>query len=363
MSIMSFFFQAVSNSSCAVNGKLTQWDSRWPVIEQMADDRSPREINTLPNSRYYAVSFVISDDPRNKNSYNDAKFTLNKRFRRKIKRAFKELGSDFYKDTKLLNHYGYLFVREALIVSDVHDSDDNMQECLHFDAVQSTNWNNVRFKPPPYFNSKLGWLMEFRSMDVPITAREKTALIFFVTLFVRMILDQKLGVNLYVPISKVDSNFARCVLMNSDINEKFYFRRYFCEYLHGKNVRNDEMVELTLAELLEGNSNFDGIKALIQAFVQVNAENLKAESKKLGYNVVNCIWEVYRFYVARCKNELMSNSRFIRNFIRSHNDYKFDSLVPDSIVTDLIDKLLEIQRSDYHDSLFGDYLAHLDAKL
>lgn len=249
------------------------------------------------------------------------------------------------------------------MLSDGHVKENYLEDCSHFDLVQSTNWNNVRFKPPSSFDCKLGWLMEFRSMDVPITAREKTALIFFVTMFTRIILDPKLRINFYIPISKADDNFARCILMNADISEKFRFRKYFCDYLHGKNTKKDDTVEVTLAELLEGNHEFDGFKALIKAFIKVNDDDLKNESKRLGYDIADRIWEVYDFYVARCKNELMSNARFLRNFIRSHEDYKFDSRVPDSIVTDLLDKVLEIQRNDYHESFFGKHLANLAHEL
>lgn len=36
----------------------------------------------------------------------------------------------------------------------------------HFEAIQSSNWNSVRFKPPPSYNSKIGWRVEFRTMEI-----------------------------------------------------------------------------------------------------------------------------------------------------------------------------------------------------
>ena len=66
--------------------------------------------------------------------------------------------------------------------------------------LQSTNWQTVRFKPPPP-NSPIGWRVEFRSMEVQKTDFENAAFSVFVVLLTRAILSFNL--NFYVPISKV----------------------------------------------------------------------------------------------------------------------------------------------------------------
>lgn len=193
-------------------------------------------------------------------------------------------------------------------------------------------------------------------MDLPITAREKAAIIFLLTLFVRIINGEKLKTNFYIPISKVDINFYRSIDRNAHIVQKFYFRRYFSGYLHKTNVLKDDMVEVTLEELFDGNNEFDGLKKLIEAFAVVNKAKLDNESKALGYNVVDRIWDVYNFYLDRCKGKLLSNAQFIRNIVFNHKDYKKDSMLSDQIVSDLIEKLLDVQRADYHSELLGPYL-------
>lgn len=50
-----------------------------------------------------------------------------------------------------------------VIFKDKLHIDDNT---AHFEAIQSSNWNSVRFKPPPSFNSKIGWRVEFRTMEI-----------------------------------------------------------------------------------------------------------------------------------------------------------------------------------------------------
>ena len=46
----------------------------------------------------------------------------------------------------------------------------------HFENLQSTNWNSLRFKNPPTEDSKIGWRVEFRPMDIQLTDYENTAL-------------------------------------------------------------------------------------------------------------------------------------------------------------------------------------------
>jgi glutamate--cysteine ligase catalytic subunit len=66
--------------------------------------------------------------------------------------------------------------------------------------IQSTNWQTLRFKPPPP-NSPIGWRVEFRSMEVQLTDFENAAYAVFVVLLSRAIL--KFNLNFYIPISKV----------------------------------------------------------------------------------------------------------------------------------------------------------------
>lgn len=77
-------------------------------------------------------------------------------------------------------------------------------------------------------------------MDSPLSSREKAALIFLVKLFKNMIMDPKLGVNFYVPISLVDENFDQAVRRDSDVEARFNFRHYFSKHLHGKDSLKDE---------------------------------------------------------------------------------------------------------------------------
>ena len=53
--------------------------------------------------------------------------------------------------------------------------------------IQSTNWQTLRFKPPPA-NSPIGWRVEFRPMEVQLTDFENAAFAVFIVLLSRAIL-------------------------------------------------------------------------------------------------------------------------------------------------------------------------------
>ena len=76
-------------------------------------------------------------------------------------------------DENLLNHLGFLFARDALVIykDRIEKIDENSTE--HFEVIflyfylfkiiiiikniQSTNWNSVRFKPQPNLQSNYPW--------------------------------------------------------------------------------------------------------------------------------------------------------------------------------------------------------------
>ena len=78
---------------------------------------------------------------------------------------------------------------------------------MHFENLQSTNWNSMRFKPPPSTTSKIGWRVEFRTMDIQLTDFENTCLIVLLGLITNVC--NHLDVNFMLPISLADENMAR----------------------------------------------------------------------------------------------------------------------------------------------------------
>lgn len=62
---------------------------------------------------------------------------------------------------------------------------DNTKSSEHFETIQSSNWMNMRFKPPPPDSNEIGWRVEFRSTEVQLTDFENAAYCCFVVLLTR----------------------------------------------------------------------------------------------------------------------------------------------------------------------------------
>merc|ERR1712151_1126236 len=139
-------------------------------------------------------------------------------------------------DPALAQHVAHLFIRDPLVVfhGAIQEVDDETQT-EHFESIQSTNWQSVRWKPPPPRDSPndphIGWRTEFRSMEMQMTDFENAAFSVFIVLLQRVILTFDL--NLYIPISKVDANMQRAYSRNAAVTGKFFFRRHLAPLEEG----------------------------------------------------------------------------------------------------------------------------------
>ena len=70
----------------------------------------------------------------------------------------------------MIKHLGFLFVRDALVIFENAIDVDNNKTTEHFENIQSTNWNAVRLKPPPKYDSEIGWRVELRTCELSLTA-------------------------------------------------------------------------------------------------------------------------------------------------------------------------------------------------
>jgi glutamate--cysteine ligase catalytic subunit len=256
---------ALSAASPIWRGYLCDIDTRWSVISASADDRTPEELNEnkLNKSRYDTIDCYLSPDG---SKYNDSKFVINEE-------AYKTLIENNI-DNQLAQHISHLFVRDPLCLFKEKLEDD--EDC--FENIQSTNWQSLRFKPPPS-NSPIGWRVEFRVMDLQITDFENVAFVTFLVLLTRVILSFKL--NLLIPISKIDENMKNAQKRDACRQEKFYFRTklFHLTHLHDAEYKSkhhissnqDEENEdinsvyslMTINDIINGSEGFPGLIPLI----------------------------------------------------------------------------------------------------
>ena len=349
---------------------------------------------SIIKGRYSPINYYISSYDRCSPVYNDQKYTINKSFKKTLTKCLQSNGlEEVAADSRLMNHFAYLFIREHPVVFEkdlqrlannknfekpncwieslkLEDNPVVLTNTNQFEAVQSTNWNNVRFKPAPDFESSNSWLVEFRPMDASITPREKQIFVFFATLMQRIITDPKMETNFYIPISFADKNNLRSNLRGAVHNQKFFFRRHF----YGPKSRDDQfktspknrkkiaedremfqtemMVELKMEELLEGGPDHQGFRGMIQTFVDLNKEELIQAGEAQGEDLIAEIWCSFDFFLKRAKHELLTSAALIRKFVREHPLYRQDSIVEGKVMEDLIQFLLDVQNKNHHPLLF-----------
>ncbi|KJA27880.1 hypothetical protein HYPSUDRAFT_83574 [Hypholoma sublateritium FD-334 SS-4] len=365
---------ALTAASPVWRGYLADVDSRWNVIAGSVDDRTKEERGVvplkenkfiIPKSRYDSVDLYISNDWINRPEYNDNPLPYDQKLYDRMR--------DHGLDDLLSKHISHLFIRDPLVVFSETIDQDDASSSDHFENIQSTNWQTLRFKPPPP-NSPIGWRVEFRSMEVQMTDFENAAFAVFVVLLSRAILSFHL--NLYVPISKVDENMARAQKRDASASGKFYFRKDVYATRSSassaasssgastpsdgsprkkdRKMRNcfpplplpdrdfvvpkveDEYEEMTMNEIINGKgADFSGLLPLVNAYLATL--EIEPEHRRKIEQYLDLIKR-------RSDGTLLTPATWIRKFVTSHSEYKKDSIVSQGINYDLLKAVDEIER-------------------
>eukprot|EP00331_Platyophrya_macrostoma_P009164 CAMPEP_0176425816 /NCGR_PEP_ID=MMETSP0127-20121128/11595_1 /TAXON_ID=938130 /ORGANISM="Platyophrya macrostoma, Strain WH" /LENGTH=636 /DNA_ID=CAMNT_0017807011 /DNA_START=33 /DNA_END=1943 /DNA_ORIENTATION=+ len=340
LAVIAPIMLALSAGAPIFKGKLADIDTRWSSIAQSVDDRTAEERDPsseryIPKSRYDSISYYISESPACKSEYNDVKFPINKDIVKFAEEQAKELGLEL--DDRLLNHLGFLFLRDPMVIFKDRVNVDNETNTNHFENFQSTNWNSVRFKPPPSFESPIGWRVELRTAELQIKDIENASLDLFALLIVRMI--QRFKLNFYIPMSKLNENFERASKQNAVINQKFWFRK------SNEYESPDEYVELTIAEFINGKEQvYKGLMGWAREFYNNYCMCHEDPFSKLVEKYLSKV-------IDRAEGKTPTNAQWIRSFVLNHPAYKKDSIVSEEISKDLINAILKISREekDYSD--------------
>lgn len=359
LGVLSPIFLALTAATPILKGRLADTDVRWATISACVDDRTPQELGDapmpkdpetqakyakmagngckrLPKSRYEGISTYIcnhkhGEDPSSVTAkYNDVDVPYDEE-------SYQTL-IDNGVDHLLAMHIAHLFIRDPLVIYKQRVHLDNATETDHFENIQSTNWQTVRWKPPPPSHDgkpHIGWRTEFRPMEIQLTDFENAAFTVFIALLSRVILTFDL--NLYIPLSKVNENMEAAHRVNAVMDEQFWFRCHMAppdpEDCVAKGECNfhkdpDRCELMTIEEIMLGKgSYFPGLIPLIFAYldyIECDEETRKVVSRYL------CLIS------KRASGELPTAATWMRRFVRAHPDYAHDSVVSSSIAYDLV---------------------------
>ena len=345
----------VMSSACPIfKGKITDFDNRWKIISDSVDDRTEdeRNINSqnyIEKSRYGPVYSYISDSKYSYDFNNDyRKFPINKDYYNKL------IQNGI--SPKLSEHFCNLLVRDPLVIFSEKINIDDKNDMSHFENINSTNWNALRFKLPRSSDGDTCFKIEIRTLDLQISPYENTSMICMILLTYALILCSN-EINFIIPISKVDENFKRAYKKDAINKEKFWWRidcfkdeklleincincvRFRKEFKRDENLTYEKdqnnIKELTINEIFNGCEKYN-YPGLIVYFKKIMNFMFKTN------NMNNYI----DFIEKRAKGEIWTDAKYIRNFVLNHEKYNKDSIVSDEINYDLIKHILLIQNGE-----------------
>jgi glutamate--cysteine ligase catalytic subunit len=296
-------------------------------------------------------------------------------------------------DDLLATHFAHLFIRDPLVVFATSLESLELNKTDHFELLQSTNWQTVRFKPPPssHASSAVGWRVEFRSMEVQITDFENAAFAVFMVLLAQTILHFNL--NLYIPIVKVDENMITAHSRNAVLNERFHFRtNLFSDpastssdssgssvtdetsiSTHGSSITDgasppthgsavkatalfpqsiptspveSEYELMSVNEIVNGQSStssgFPGLIPLVQKYSATRGYDVQAQQT---------IDKYLELIAKRANGTLWTTARWFRHLVQSHPQYERDSVVDDEVAYDLLQAVKEVTEMEWRSEL------------
>lgn len=306
----------------------------------------------LPKSRYASNSTYISQDPRLRPEYLDPDLVVDT----ELKQRLVEGGMD----DLLATHFAHLFIRDPIVVFNEDLKELDLNKADHFENLQSTNWQHMRFKPPPV-GSDIGWRVEFRPMEIQITDFENAAFSIFIVLITRAILSYDL--NFYIPIARVTENMETAHVRDAVNTQKFWFRK---DPFPSRPVRSaagtgtatpvegsrpatplgdveDEYELMTINEVINGQADgFPGLIPLVENYL--NSMNVDVETRCELARYLDLIRK-------RADGTLWTAAKWIRHFVATHEKYKKDSVVDDEITFDLVKAAETITEKEGRDGL------------
>ncbi|XP_027953543.1 glutamate--cysteine ligase catalytic subunit isoform X2 [Eumetopias jubatus] len=285
----------------------------------------------ISKSRYDSIDSYLSECGE---KYNDIDLTIDK----EIYEQLLQEGIDHL----LAQHVAHLFIRDPLTLFEEKIHLDDANESDHFENIQSTNWQTMRFKPPPP-NSDIGWRVEFRPMEVQLTDFENSAYVVFVVLLTRVILSYKL--DFLIPLSKVDENMKVAQKRDAVLQGMFYFRKDICKggtavvdgYSKAQSSTDQAVEEYTLMSI---DTIINGKEAVFPGLIPIL--NSYLENMEVDVDTRCSILNYLKLIKKRASGELMTVARWMREFIANHPDYKQDSVITDEMNYSLILKCNQI---------------------
>ena len=274
---------AISAATPIFKGEMSDWDCRWNIVAGSVDDRPIKEQKNLSKSRFGTVSRYLSEGGQKFND--DPKALIDTvAYSRLLEGGIPK---------NLATHIAHLYIRDPLAIYRELIHQNKEESTDHFDNIQSTNWQSLRFKPPSKEGTN-GWKVEFRVMDVQFEDLDNARLIAFMAILVRSIVSAppKLWQQFYMPITLVDQNIERAHERNSVTLGKFWWP---------SQDEPEKLVEISAKEILQ---------MIYPLLTKVVCDELDYNGQKVGIDALG-------FVLNRVQGEEPTDAMRIRSFFEN----------------------------------------------
>ncbi len=116
------------------------------------------------------------------------------------------------------------------------------------------------------------------------------------------------------------------------MSEKFFFRQ------NVRDTKEANVVEMTINEIMNGNSEFKGLISYIEDYLK-SQKNMVPEAKFKIDSYLN-------LFKLRASGVLKTPATWIRNFVQTHEKYEHDSIVNEEINYDLMWKICQMSKEN-----------------
>lgn len=158
-----------------------------------------------------------------------------------------------------------------------------------------------------------------------------------------------MDVNFIMPISLVDQNMESAHKRDAILSEKFWFNTNCFDAnnpnsdllsFDSKRSREGSQLgkapkfeELNIHEIMCGKGDFIGVIAIIRKFIQM---------QEYSQEHIDQFENILEFVCARCKGEVPTGAKFIRQYIAQHPLYRRDSIISPCLNFNLICQVMKL---------------------
>ncbi|KAJ5345675.1 Glutamate-cysteine ligase catalytic subunit [Penicillium brevicompactum] len=320
-------------------GYLVDTDVRWQRFGDLLDDRREEEMETTPPRWTWNRNYLSLEKPPGFDNGSS----------QPIDPAIKQRLLEGDMDESLATHFASILSRDPLIMTEADMNKDNTSNTKLFELLYGFTWHAVKFKPPTSDNGP-GWCVELRTMESQLTDRANAAFAIFTYLLTRAITT--LHLNFYIPIDKVGESMDIAKNRDAVRQSKMWFRRrgWLSGPTHtvrpvrsmckenacskGGDGKSGDFGLMTANEIFNGeldDNGFPGLIPIVRYYLDYSKMPLAEQERVAPY---------LDFISQRASGEDPTPATWMREFVRSHKDYKHDSYVGESICYDMMQEIV-----------------------